>query len=65
MLTYPKHYHDKNQEVWLTATETPVATENMPEDIKSFRDIFSKWLPLGLATSNDHIFNTFWMTVFI
>ena len=63
MVTYPMYYHDKNQEVWLTLN--PIATENMQTDLKSFRAVFSKWLPLRLATSNDHNFNTFWMTVFI
>ena len=33
---------------------TPVAMENMQKDIKSSRAIFWKWLPLCLATWNDH-----------
>ena len=44
---------------------TPVVTENMQKDLKSFRAVFSKWLPLHLATSNEHNFSTFWMTAFI
>ena len=49
------NYHDKNQEVWLTLSKI----------CKMAHKIFQSRFSLCLATSNDHNFNTFWMTDFI